>query len=36
MMYPDSHKERMEEWRQINEKVPANMRHLKSKTWNEY
>ena len=36
MMYPHGHAERMEEWRKIHEKVPAYMRHLKSKTWSQY
>ena len=33
MMYPDSHRDRMAEWRDIYDKIPCTMRHQASTTW---
>jgi len=33
MKYPLAHKERMEEWTEIWEKIPPYMSHKASKTW---
>ena len=35
MKYPESHKKRMEEWKQIWEKIPPTMRYKASRTWKE-
>jgi len=33
MKYPENHKTRMEEWKEIWEKIPPTMSHKKSPTW---
>ena len=35
MKYPESHKKRMEEWKQMWEKIPPTMRYKASRTWKE-
>lgn len=35
MKYPEDHKERMEEWKEIYRQVPCTMRHEQSATWSK-